>query len=75
LRFSFRATSFSIESSSSGVAVGATEGEIVAVALVEVMAVAVGEGGGVGVWPNTVKASAIEQREVKSVVFIGVLLQ
>jgi hypothetical protein len=34
-----------------------------------------GPGGGVGVWPNTVRASAIEQRQVKSVVFIGILLQ
>jgi hypothetical protein len=57
--------------------VGATEGEMVAVALVEVAAVAaaLGDGGGVGVWPSTVKASAIEQRKVKSVVFIGVLLE
>jgi hypothetical protein len=44
------------------VTVGATEGATVAVALVEVTAVAVGDAGGVGVWPNTVKTTANEQR-------------
>jgi hypothetical protein len=58
------------------VAVGATVGEAVAAEVVATaVAVAVGEGGGVGVWPNTGKASPTQQREVKSVVFIGILLQ
>ena len=46
------------------------------VAAVLVVATAVaeteGEGGGVGVFPKRVRASAIEQRQVKSVVFIGI---
>jgi hypothetical protein len=32
-----------------------------------------GEGAGVGDWPNAGKASAIEQRQVKIVVFIVIL--
>jgi hypothetical protein len=39
------------------------------------LAIGVGEIDEEGVWPNAVKASAIEQREVKNVVFIGILLQ
>jgi hypothetical protein len=72
-RFSFLETLRSIESSSSGVALAA--GEMLAPALAEATAVAetLGEGAGVGVWPNAVKASAIEPRQVKIVVFIGVL--
>jgi hypothetical protein len=35
---------------------------------------AAGEGAGVGDdWPNAVQTSAIEQRQVKIVVFIGIL--
>ena len=72
-RFSFFETLRSIESSSSGVALAA--GEMLAPALAEAMAVAETEGDGAGVedWPNAVKASAIEQRQVKIVVFIRVL--
>ena len=71
--FSFRETLRSIESSSSGVAL--TAGEMLAPALAETTAVeeADGEGAGVAVWPNAVKASAIELRQVKIVVFIRVL--
>ncbi|PYI92017.1 MAG: hypothetical protein DME97_11245 [Verrucomicrobia bacterium] len=69
----FRFTLFSMESSSSGVALIA--GEMLAPALAEATAVpdAEGEGAGVGDWPKAVKTSAIEQRQVKIVVFIGVL--
>jgi hypothetical protein len=72
-RFNFLDTLRSIESSSSGVAL--TAGEMLAPALAEATAVAEteGEGAGVGVWPNAVKTSAIEQRQVKIVVFIGIL--
>jgi hypothetical protein len=74
-RFSFFETLRSMESSSSGVALAA--GEMLAPALAEATAVAETEGEGAGVWdwPNAVKASAIEQRQVKIVVFIRVLLQ
>jgi len=70
----FRFTLFSMESSSSGVA--ETAGEILAPALAEATAVpdAEGEGAGVGEdWLNPVQTSAIEQRQVKIVVFIVVL--
>jgi hypothetical protein len=70
----FRFTLFSMESSSSGVA--ETAGEMLAPALAEAMAVpdAAGEGAGVGDdWPNAVQTRAIEQRQVKIVVFIVVL--
>jgi hypothetical protein len=70
----FRFTLFSMESSSSGVA--ETAGEMLAPALAEATAVpeALGEGAGVGDdWPNAGKKSAIEQRQVKIVVFIIVL--
>jgi hypothetical protein len=69
-----RFTLFSMESSSSGVAL--TAGAMLAPALAEATAVpdAEGEGAGVGdAWPNAVKTSAIEQRQVKIVVFISVL--
>jgi hypothetical protein len=48
---------------------------MLAPALAEATAVAEteGEGAGVGDWPKTVKASAIEQRQVKIVVFIGIV--
>jgi hypothetical protein len=74
LREVFRFTLFSMESSSSGVAV--TAGEMLAPALAEATAVpdAAGEGAGVeDDWPNAVQTSAIEQRQVKIVVFISVL--
>jgi hypothetical protein len=69
--FSFRETLRSIESSSSGVAAG----EMLAPALAEATAVeeTEGDGTGVGDWPSAVKASAIELRQVKIVVFIVVL--
>src|SRR3954465_361245 len=72
-RRSFLFTLRSIESSSSGVAV--TAGEMLAPALAEATAVAEteGEGAGVGDWPNAVKARAIELRQVKIVIVIGVL--
>lgn len=73
-RFSFFETLRSIESSSSGVALAAA-GEMFAPALAEATAVeeAEGDGGGGEAWPNTVKASAIEKRQVKIVVFIVIL--
>lgn len=48
---------------------------MLAPALAEATAVAEteGEGSGVGVWPKAVETSAIEQRQVKMAVFIGVL--
>ena len=68
----FRFTLFSMESSSSGVAL--TAGEMLAPAIAEATAVPDGEGAGVGDdWPNAGKKSAIEQRQVKIVVFIVVL--
>jgi hypothetical protein len=72
-RFNFLETLRSIESSSSGVAL--TAGEMLAPALAEATAVAETEGEGAGVvdWPNAVKTSAIEQRQLKIVVFIGIL--
>jgi hypothetical protein len=72
-RFNFLDTLRSMESSSSGVAL--TAGEMLAPALAEATAVAEteGEGAGVEACPNAVKTSAIEQRQVKIVVFIGVL--
>jgi hypothetical protein len=72
-RRSFLETLRSIESSSSGVAL--TAGEMLAPALAEATAVAEteGEGAGVGDWPNAGKKSAIEKRQVKIVVFIGIL--
>ena len=74
-RFNFLVTLRSMESSSSGVAL--TAGEMLAPALAEATAVpdAEGEGAAVGDWPNAVKKSAIEQRQVKIAVFIVVLLE
>ena len=67
-RLSFLETLRSIESSSSGVALAA--GEMLAPALPEATAVA--DTAGVGDWPNPVRASAIEPRQLKIVVFIGI---
>src|SRR5205807_5146342 len=67
-RLSFLETLRSIESSSSGVALAA--GEMLAPALAEATAVA--DTAGVGDWPNAVRASAIEPRQLKIVVFIGI---
>src|SRR4051812_6494401 len=76
-RFSFFETLRSIESSSSGVALVAAEGEILVPATTAGLGpagVAEGTAGTDGEdWPNTVKASAIEQRQIKNVVFIGIL--
>jgi hypothetical protein len=63
-----------MESSSSDEVVAA--GEMLAPAIAEATAVpeAEGEGAGVGEdWPNAGKKSAIEQRQVKIVVFISIL--
>ena len=59
------------------VALETTAGEMLAPALAEATAVAETEGeaggvAGVGAWPNAVKARAIELRQVKIVVFIGI---
>jgi hypothetical protein len=74
-RFNFRETLRSIESSSSGVP--ETVGATLAPALAETTAVdeTEGEGAGVGDWPNAVRTSAIEQRQVKIAVFIVILWQ
>jgi hypothetical protein len=69
-----RETLRSIESSSSSGATVAA-GEMLAPALAEATAVEEtdGEGTGVGYWASAVKASAIELRQVKIVIFIVVL--
>src|SRR5205085_10733416 len=79
-RFNFRATSRLISSSSSGVALAATEGEMFAPATtaglgLEALASGVAETDGDGEvpWPNRVETSAIEQRQVRSGIFIGIL--
>jgi hypothetical protein len=48
---------------------------VAGVGVIGTVACGTGETAGEEVWPDRLKASAIEQRQVRNVVFIGILLE